>query len=83
MSEPVHRVRFEYCISLVFLTWRRETDPVEVTPGWRATVASLPYCLITLILGWWGIPWGFFLTPVVLWNNLSGGRVEDTPQAQG
>lgn len=67
-------VRFEYCISLVFLTLRRESDPIVLEPGQRAAFASLPYCLISLLLGWWGVPWGFLLTPVALWNNLAGGR---------
>jgi hypothetical protein len=73
-SPTVRQVRFEYCISLVFLTWRRESEPIELRPGQSAAVASFPYCLITLLLGWWGVPWGLLLTPLVLWNNLRGGR---------
>ena len=68
------RVRFEYCISLIFVTWRRESEVVTLKPGQSAWFASLPYCLITLFLGWWGVPSGILLTPVVLWNNLNGGR---------
>lgn len=73
MSSP-RQVRFEYCISLVFLTWRRESEVVTLKAGQSAWVASLPYCLITFLLGWWGVPSGILLTPVVLWNNLNGGR---------
>ena len=29
--------------------------------------------LITLTLGWWGVPWGVLLTPLILWGNLRGG----------
>jgi len=43
-------------------------------PGQSAAIASLPYCLITFLLGWWGIPWGFLLTPAIIWRNLGGGR---------
>jgi hypothetical protein len=83
MSASTRRVRFEYCISLVFLTWRRESELVQVPAGWPAFLAGLPYCLITLVLGWWGVPWGIFLTPVVLWNNIRGGRVVAEFEAGG
>jgi uncharacterized Tic20 family protein len=59
---------------MVFLTWRWESEPVEIRPGESRTIASLPYCLISLLFGWWGLPWGIFLTPVVIWRNLRGGR---------
>ena len=37
---------------------------------WRA----FPYSLLTLVLGWWGIPWGLIYTPLALMTNFSGGR---------
>jgi hypothetical protein len=27
-----------------------------------------------LILGWWGFPWGFIYTPMVILKNFSGGE---------
>ena len=66
-------VHFEYCISLLFLTLRRKSEPFTVAQGKSAARASLPYCLITLLLGWWGVPWGILLTPLILWRNLTGG----------
>ena len=67
-------MRFEYCISLIFVTWRRESEVVVLEAGQSAWIAGLPYCLITFFRGWWGVPAGVLLTPVVLWNNLNGGR---------
>jgi hypothetical protein len=67
-------IRFEYCISLIFLTLRRESEPIVLESDRGAGLAALPYCLITLLLGWWGVPWGLLLTPVIIWNNLAGGR---------
>jgi hypothetical protein len=69
----VRHVRFEYCISLLFLTWHRESEIISLMPGQRAWIASLPYCVISLFLGWWGIPWGLLLTPAILYRNLCGG----------
>lgn len=80
MNPKPRQVRFEYCISVLFLTLRRESDVMELRPGQSAAAASLPYCLITLMLGWWGVPWGLLLTPVVIWRNLSGGSAVAPPQ---
>src|SRR5262245_55677327 len=71
-------VFYEYCISFVFITLRRPSRVVQLKAGERGLVRGLPYTLLTLLLGWWGIPWGLVYTPLVLWTNLSGGR-EITP----
>jgi hypothetical protein len=80
MQAQHRRVRFETCISLIFLTRHRLSEPIEIGPTERAAWASVPYCLVTFLLGWWGLPWGIFLTPVVLWRNLRGGH--ELPQDQ-
>jgi hypothetical protein len=67
-------VFYEYCISLVFITLRRPSRLHRLAPGRSGVVEGLPYTLLTLALGWWGIPWGIIYTPLVLWTNLSGGR---------
>ena len=66
-------VFFEYCISLVVLTLRRPSALYVLRPGDRGVVCSLPYTLVSLLLGWWGLPWGILYTPLVLFTNLSGG----------
>lgn len=76
---PCRRIRFEYCISFFFCTIRRESEPIEIQPGQSTFWESLPYNLITLFLGWWGVPWGLMLTPVILFRNLTGGIAEFTP----
>ena len=68
------RTRFEYCISLIVLTLRRESDVIIIPAGQSPFIPALPYNLITLTLGWWGVPWGIILTPLILWRNLCGGR---------
>lgn len=67
-------VVFDYCISIVVLTFKRSSEPHLVRPGQGTLGLSLPYTLLSLAFGWWGIPWGFIYTPMALFTNLSGGR---------
>lgn len=74
-TDGVERLVFyEYCISLILVSLRRPTALVRLRPGQRGWVRGLPYTILTLLLGWWCIPWGLIYTPLVLWTNLSGGR---------
>jgi hypothetical protein len=67
-------VFYEYCISLVLISLRRPSVVVRLRPGQRGWIRGLPYTMLSFLLGWWCIPWGFLYTPLCLWTNLSGGR---------
>ncbi len=67
-------VLFPYCVSIVVMTFRRSSDIHYIPPGHSGFVKGLPYALISLLLGWWGIPWGLIYTPGCLGSTLSGGR---------
>lgn len=67
-------VVFDYCISIVVMTFKRPSAPHLVRPGQPTLGLALPYILLSLAFGWWGIPWGFIYTPMALFTNLSGGR---------
>src|SRR5260370_11218715 len=72
---PGYRLVFyEYCLSLVFITLRRPSRLYRVPAGTWGLLPGLRYTVLTLLLGWWGIPWGVIYTPLVLCTNLSGGR---------
>ena len=77
MEFEIHRVGkfvvFQYCVSIVFITFRRSTPVQLIKAGESAAAKSLPYTLLSLLLGWWGIPWGFIYTPMVPYRNLNGG----------
>jgi len=66
-------VFFEYCISLIFVSLRRQTQPYFLKAGETGLLLGIRYALVSLILGWWGIPWGVIYTPLTLISNLSGG----------
>jgi hypothetical protein len=67
-------VFFEYCISLIAVTLRRPTDVYFLRADQYAIPRALPYIIVSLLLGWWGLPWGLIYTPLTLFTNLSGGR---------
>jgi hypothetical protein len=67
-------VLFEYCISFVFVTLRRPSVVWLLAPGERGLARGLPYTLLSLLLGWWGLPWGLLYTPLAVFTNLTGGR---------
>ena len=66
-------VVYEFCISLILITLRRTSAPVYLRPGERGIVQGLPYSLLSLLFGWWGLPWGVIYTPLTIVTNLRGG----------
>jgi hypothetical protein len=66
-------VYFEFCISLVVFSLRRPSPVILLRPGERPWLRGLPCSLVSLLLGWWGIPWGIIYTPLTLLTNFTGG----------
>lgn len=67
-------VHFTYCISLLIITFQRPTAIYYLRPGESAVSKSLPFTLISVLLGWWGFPWGPIYTIQSLVTNLGGGK---------
>ena len=67
-------VLFQYCISVIVLTLRRPSDIYFVRQGENALVKGLPFTLLSLVAGWWGIPWGPIYTIQSVYNNSRGGK---------
>lgn len=67
-------VFYEYCISLVLVSLRRPSPVVRLRPKQRGWIRGLPYTMLTLLFGWWCLPWGLVYSPLCLWTNLLGGR---------
>jgi hypothetical protein len=67
-------VVYQYCVSLVVVSFKRPSDIYFVTADRPFTGARLGYSLLSLVAGWWGVPWGPIFTIQSLWTNLSGGR---------
>jgi len=67
-------VIYQYCISLLIVTFKRGSDIYFIKAGETALANGIPYTLLSLLLGWWGIPWGPIYTIQSLAVNLAGGN---------
>jgi hypothetical protein len=78
LSQEVARggkfVIYQYAISVVILSFKQGTDVYFVRSTENAVVKGLPYTLLTLVAGWWGIPFGPIFSVMALFNNLKGGK---------
>src|SRR5258708_17394683 len=70
-------VCYQYCVSLLVITFRRSSDAYYIPAGESTVAKGLPWTLLSLVMGWWGIPWGpiFTLQSLITnfkrWKNLT------------
>ncbi|MFT4062949.1 MAG: hypothetical protein QM642_11405 [Edaphocola sp.] len=67
-------VVFQYCFSIIVMTFKRGSDIYFIKSGESTVKHSIGFTLITLIFGWWGIPWGPIYSIGTLYSNLTGGK---------
>ena len=67
-------VMYEYCISLILMSTKRTSNIYFIKSGESAAKKGLSFTLLTLILGWWGIPWGPIFTIAAVTTNVMGGK---------
>lgn len=72
-------VVYQFCISIVVLTFRRSSAIYFVKAGETGIKHGLGFSLLSFVFGWWGIPWGPIYTIGALYNNFTGGK--DVTQA--
>jgi len=65
---------YQFCISLLIITFKRSSSIYYISHEQNAVVKGLPFTLLSLVLGWWGIPWGPIYTIQSVWVNFQGGR---------
>ncbi|HCL57279.1 MAG TPA: hypothetical protein DHW82_09770 [Spirochaetia bacterium] len=67
-------VVFEFCISVLIMTFRRSSDIYFIRNGENTFLKSLQYTLLTFLMGWWGVPWGPIYSIGSLVTNFKGGK---------
>jgi len=66
-------IEFEYCFSIIFMSFKQRSATYFIKAGESPLRKSAGYTLISMLFGWWGIPWGVFYTLAALATNLRGG----------
>ena len=67
-------VVFLYAISLLIITFRRSTSVRFVRAGETVGADAWGPTLLTLVTGWWGIPWGPIYSVQSIFQNAMGGK---------
>lgn len=67
-------VVYEYCISIFIMTFKKSSNVYFIKKDTSLFVKGVPYTIISLIFGWWGIPWGPIHTISSVFTNLKGGK---------
>jgi len=67
-------VIFGYAVSVIIMSFKRSSDIYYIRPGESTISKSIPYTLLSLLVGWWGIPFGPIFTIWVLITNFGGGK---------
>jgi hypothetical protein len=73
-------VQYQFCFSVGIMTFKQGTNIYLLRAGESRAVKGLRWTLLTLVAGWWGIPWGPIYTVQSVWVNLRGGD-DVTPEA--
>ena len=74
LSNGAKFVVFQYSISIIIMTFRNSSDIYFVKSGESGFNYGIKYSLVSLVLGWWGIPWGPIYTIGAFITNCSGGK---------
>jgi hypothetical protein len=66
-------IRYPYVVSAVLCTWEVQSQVRSVRSEGARLWWGLFYCCVSLVCGWWAVPWGPWLTVRASWRSLQGG----------
>ena len=70
-------VVYFYCVSILVMTFKQPSSVYFIRPGQSAAARGLGFTLLSLVLGWWGIPWGpIRAVQALVGNNRAKGAGE-------
>ena len=67
-------VIYHYTVSLLIVSSRRPSEVFVMRRGDSRFEKGVPYTLLSLLLGWWGLPWGPIFTVWSVIENCAGGE---------
>ena len=66
-------VIYQYCVSILVMTFKRGSDIYFIPANAKASSKGMSFTVISLLAGWWGIPWGPIYTISTVVKNMQGG----------
>lgn len=66
-------VIYQYCISVLVMSFKRNSSIYFVPAHQDKSPRRLRFIGISLLMGWWGLPWGPIWTWRTVANNIRGG----------
>lgn len=73
IDKETELVQYQACISFLLFTVKLSSR-FYVKESLSSGLANVLYTLVTLLLGWWGLPWGPIYTIQVIIKNITGGK---------
>jgi len=67
-------IYYAFTISLIVVTLKRTSGVYMVRDGEHASAKGLPYTILSVLFGWWGIPFGPKYTLQSIRTNINGGK---------
>lgn len=67
-------IYFDYTISLIVLTFKKTSGVYLIRRNENVFTKGLVFTLISLLFGWWGLPFGPKYTINSIRTNLKGGK---------
>lgn len=55
------------------MSFKRASPIYYIPPGQSLVTPGLLWSGLSFLVGWWGFPWGFVWTPMVIFKNFTGG----------
>ena len=74
-------IYFAYTISLIVVTFKRTSGVYLMQQEDNRLMRGIPFTIISLLFGWWGIPYGPLYTIESIRTNMRGKDVTDEVMA--
>lgn len=80
LSQGGRIVIYAYCISIIVLTFRLISSPYYIRPEEKSSKYRSKYNLLSLVMGWWHLPWGatYTLEMLKINSDKQGGGTDVT-----
>lgn len=75
-------IYFSYAISLILFSGKDNSNIFYLPSGELPISKGFPYLILSLLLGWWGIPWGPIYTLQCIWISFTGNDVTGDVMSQ-